>query len=104
MTHEPKGLHRRIEFTVTDDLRARFWRRVQQQEHGCWLWLGAQRSAYGAIKHDGHVLGVHVVSYVIPSRSDPPGPYRLPHLRQSALRETRSSLRGHPNRQRAGHV
>lgn len=61
---EPKGIHRRITFNVTDDLRARFWRRVEKQDQGCWLWLGAHRNGYGAIKHDGKVLSPHVVSYV----------------------------------------
>ena len=70
---EPKGIHRRITFNVTDDLRARFWRRVEKQDQGCWLWLGAHRNGYGAIKHDGKVLSPHVVSYAIHHGDIPPG-------------------------------
>ncbi len=71
--HEPKGIHRRTVFNVTDDLRARFWRRVEKQDQGCWLWLGAQRNGYGALKHAGKVLSVHVVSHVIHHGEIPSG-------------------------------
>jgi hypothetical protein len=78
--HEPRGIHRRIRFTVTTALKARFEAKVDRNgpvpSHApalgpCWLWRGAMRNGYGAIKHEGKTLGTHVVSYVIANGNIP---------------------------------
>lgn len=64
--NQPRGIHRRTRFDVTPPLRVRFWRRVDQRRaEDCWRWTGAERNGYGAIKHQGKVLGSHVVAYVL---------------------------------------
>jgi hypothetical protein len=61
-----RGIHRRIDFTVTDGLKSRFARMVPSADPSeCWNWQGALRNGYGAIKHDGKVLSAHAVSYRI---------------------------------------
>lgn len=73
-THEPRGIHRRIEFVATESLRYRFAAKVDyRNEDECWNWIGAQRNGYGAIKHNGQVLGTHVVAYVIEHEQVPEG-------------------------------
>lgn len=63
---EPRGIHRRIVFEVTESLKTRLLRGIEVKgPDECWPWLGAPRNGYGAIKHDGKVLGTHVVSYVL---------------------------------------
>lgn len=70
----PRGIHRRIQFEVTPALVARFESKINKDgpvpAHDpslgkCWLWTGAPRNGYGAIKHENKVLGTHVVAYVI---------------------------------------
>lgn len=74
LTTEPRGIHRRTSFTVTEALCARFEAKVQRGPDGeCWQWQGSQRNGYGAIKHEGRVLGTHVVAYVIASGEIPAG-------------------------------
>lgn len=71
---EPQGIHRRIQFTVTNDLVTRFNAKVQKGEpDACWPWIGAPRNGYGAIKHSGKVLGTHVVAFVIANGPAPEG-------------------------------
>lgn len=61
---EPRGIHRRIQFDVTPGLVSRFVRNVDRKDSSeCWLWTGAVRNGYGAIKHDNKVLGTHVVAF-----------------------------------------
>lgn len=75
-TTEPRGIHRRIEIRVTPALRARFEAKVDRttpHPKGCWLWVGGLRQGYGAIKHDGKVLGAHVVAYVLANGPVPDG-------------------------------
>jgi hypothetical protein len=71
---EPRGIHRRIAFEVTGDLRLRFMARVSRRgADDCWPWSGAMRNGYGAIKHHGNVLGTHVVAFVIEHGAIPEG-------------------------------
>lgn len=66
ITRDPRGINRRIDFTVTDALVRRFWSRVQKgDESECWFWTAGMRNGYGAIKHQGHVLSAHRVAFVI---------------------------------------
>lgn len=61
-----EGINRRIEINLTESLVSRFWSRVQVGEsHECWNWQATLRNGYGAIKHEGRVLGAHKLSYVI---------------------------------------
>jgi hypothetical protein len=80
--HEPRGIHRRISFTVTDALKERFAAKVDKNgpvpQHDpslgpCWLWTGAMRNSYGAIKHEGSVLSTHIVAYAITNGPVPEG-------------------------------
>jgi len=73
-TLEPRGIHRRIQFQVTESLRQRFTAKVNRgNDDKCWRWDGAVRQGYGAIKHEGKVLGTHVVAYVIANGPVPEG-------------------------------
>lgn len=64
-TLEPRGIHRRIQFTITPALRTRLNAKVQSGGvDDCWPWTGAPRNGYGAIKHCGKVLGTHVVAFL----------------------------------------
>lgn len=65
-TIEPRGIHRRIQFEVTKALRARLNAKVDSSggPEACWPWTGAPRNGYGAIKHEGKVLGTHVVAFL----------------------------------------
>ena len=66
MDAQPRGINRRVTFTVTDSLRARFTARIDRQgAEDCWQWLGATRNGYGAIKHERRVLSAHVVAWVL---------------------------------------
>jgi hypothetical protein len=61
-----RGINRRLDFTLTDALKRRFWPRVAKAEgDACWLWTAAFRNGYGAIKHEGKVLSAHKLSYII---------------------------------------
>jgi hypothetical protein len=62
-----QGIHRRLDFTVTDALVRRFWSRVSvsQTPDACWLWNAAYRNGYGAIKHESKVVSAHRLAYVI---------------------------------------
>lgn len=74
--HEPRGIHRRIEFALTSDLVSRFHTRTAPTAHqpaGCIEWRGAVRNGYGAIKHRNRVLGTHVVAYRIAFGQIPSG-------------------------------
>jgi hypothetical protein len=51
----------------------RFWAKVEKQESGCWVWQGATRSGYGAIKIDGKVKGTHRVSFEMANGPIPEG-------------------------------
>lgn len=63
---EPRGIHRRTVFEVTESLRLRFEPRVLRLgPDDCWPWMGAMRNGYGCIKHDKQCLGSHVVAFVI---------------------------------------
>jgi hypothetical protein len=63
---EPKGIHRRLAFTVTEALKRRFWSRVKKaSQNECWLWDAAYRNGYGAIKHEAKVLSAHKVAFVL---------------------------------------
>ncbi len=74
LTAEPKGIHRRTSFVVTEALRTRFLAKVQcGLVDECWEWQGSRRNSYGAIKHGGQVLGTHVVAYVIANGDIPSG-------------------------------
>ena len=65
MTQEPRGIHRRTRFELTTSLKARFDRMVDRRGPGeCWNWTGCIRNGYGAIKHEGRLLGTHVVAFV----------------------------------------
>lgn len=64
ITHDPKGINRRIKVTDLDSLAGRFWKRVDKTGD-CWLWTAAQRNGYGAIKHQGKVLQAHRVAYLL---------------------------------------
>lgn len=60
------GIHRRTAFVVTESLIARFEKKVLKGESNeCWPWTAGKRGGYGAIKHDGKVLGSHVVAFAI---------------------------------------
>jgi hypothetical protein len=64
----PRGINRRLEFTLTDALVRRFWSRVNKLEpHECWEWKAAFRNGYGAIKHEAKVLSAHKLAYIIAS-------------------------------------
>jgi hypothetical protein len=44
----------------------RFWNKVVKGlEDECWIWKGAYRGLYGAIKYEGKVIGAHVLSYIL---------------------------------------
>lgn len=71
---EPAGIHRRSKFEITPSLIARFNDKVgARPEGGCWLWVGAPRNGYGAIRHEKKVLSAHIVSYVMHKGPIPPG-------------------------------
>lgn len=40
----------------------RFWNKVNKTET-CWIWTGATRNGYGALKFNGKVVGTHRFSY-----------------------------------------
>lgn len=44
-------------------LPERFWRRVQEQEGGCWLWVGTVDRGYGLLSVDGKTVRAHRYSY-----------------------------------------
>ncbi|QDV43422.1 hypothetical protein Enr13x_32780 [Stieleria neptunia] len=61
-----KGINRRLNITVNDNLRKRFWQRVDNRgPDECWEWQGAMRNGYGAIKHQRQTLSCHRVAYVL---------------------------------------
>jgi hypothetical protein len=71
---EPRGIHRRIQIEVTPAMVERFHAKVDRgTDDDCWLWKGATRNGYGAIKHNGSVLGTHVVAFVIAHGPVPAG-------------------------------
>ena len=44
---------------------ARFWKKVQKEENGCWVWIGAKfTQGYGAFHLQGKLRRAHRVSYV----------------------------------------
>lgn len=45
-------------------LQSRILQHVSKAENGCWIWTGANRLNYGAIKVAGKVIGAHVASYM----------------------------------------
>lgn len=72
--NEPRGIHRRLKFDVTDSLRKRFATGARPgKPDECWPWFGAVRNGYGAIKHQRKVLSTHVVAYVIAKGDVPEG-------------------------------
>lgn len=74
-----KGIHRRLAIEVTDSLRNRFWGKVDKcAANDCWNWLGAFRNGYGAIKHQGRVLGAHRVAFVL-ANGEPGGEHLIAH-------------------------
>lgn len=71
MSNQPAGINRRIDFEPDENLKARFWPRVDKQgPNDCWPWMAAMRNGYGAIKHKGQVLSAHRVAYVL-TNGDP---------------------------------
>lgn len=48
-----------------NDLKTRLMAKVTKAENGCWIFLGAPRGGYGAIKLDGKVIGAHVASFMV---------------------------------------
>lgn len=71
---EPRGVRQSVKIEITSSLTERFWRRVGKDSRSeCWEWQGATRQGYGAIKHQGRVLGTHVISFVIHNGQVPPG-------------------------------
>lgn len=84
-TQGARGIHRRIEFMVTDNLIKRFWAGVEKgTEKDCWNWTKSQRNGYGAIKHQKKVLGAHRVSYQIHFGDVPEG-HVLRHMCDNKL-------------------
>lgn len=62
----PRGINRRLEFTLTDALVRRFRSRVNTSGPSeCWNWTAAFRNGYGAIKHETKVLSAHKLAYII---------------------------------------
>ncbi len=63
----PAGVRRRLEIAITESLITRMKKHTSAQadENGCLIWLGARRAGYGAIKHNGRVLGSHCAAFVI---------------------------------------
>lgn len=73
-TLAPRGIHRRTAFRITTALRLRLLRKIERRgPDECWPWTGAVRNGYGAIKHNGKVLGTHCVAYVLANGSIPDG-------------------------------
>lgn len=73
-TAEPRGIHRRLDFQVTNSLVQRFKARVvSSNPTECWLWQGAMRNGYGAVKVEGHIVSAHVLSYRISKGDIPDG-------------------------------
>lgn len=71
---EARGIHRRLSIEVTDSLRKRLAAGIERRGDGeCWPWTGSQRNGYGAIKHQGRVLGTHCVSFVVANGPIPDG-------------------------------
>lgn len=69
-----RGIHRRIQIEVTESLRLRLEAGIKKGEPDeCWPWTGAPRNGYGAIKHQGKVLGAHVAAYVVAKGEIPEG-------------------------------
>lgn len=60
-------------FTVTDELRNRFFSRCQKIVGGCWIWSGAvtRATSYGAVKIEGKKIDAHVAAYRIEHDGDP---------------------------------
>lgn len=43
-------------------LNDKFWEKVNKTS-GCWIWIGATRSGYGAFKQNGKIYAAHRASY-----------------------------------------
>jgi len=50
----------------------RFWDKVFKTDT-CWIWTGAKRSGYGAIKINGRCVGTHRYSYMLHKGCIPEG-------------------------------
>lgn len=78
---EPRGIRRRTRFEVTARLLELFWDKVSRGEPDqCWEWRAALRgNGYGCLKHGGHLLSAHVVSYAIHNGEVPPDGHVVMH-------------------------
>ncbi len=54
----------------TDKQWVRFWKRVQKQDNGCWLWTGAA-GRYGYIGFNGKTMAAHRFVYRAWPTTDP---------------------------------
>lgn len=54
-------------------LKERLYSRVNKTENGCWEFVGALRSGYGAIKFKNKIMGTHRVSYELSYGDIPEG-------------------------------
>lgn len=66
-------------FTVTDEVRDRFWERVDKSG-ACWVWTaGKSANGYGAFKVEGHQQKAHRVAWQLSGRVLKDG-FELDHL------------------------
>jgi hypothetical protein len=60
--------------TITPDVVARFWAKVNKTEEGCWLWTaGHDGSGYGSLKISGKQIKAHRISYTLANGAIPDG-------------------------------
>lgn len=74
MNHSRRGINRRLTISLTPSLIARMEMYVDKRgPDECWPWKRAPRNGYGAIRHEGRVLGAHRVVYVMACGEPPEG-------------------------------
>lgn len=62
MSNKPKT---NLPIYITDDVKKRFWEKVQKTDT-CWNWISpANRSGYGVLKIDGLNRSAHRISYAM---------------------------------------
>ncbi len=57
-----EALDRAFPFTPHEpEPKLDFWSGTEKTSDGCWIWRGAKRAGYGAVKVDGKVIGCDIV-------------------------------------------
>lgn len=61
-----RGIHRRLQIELTDDVKRRFWLGVDKRgDNECWNWQRSCRQGYGALKAGRSIVSCHRLSYVM---------------------------------------